>query len=365
MRNALLIYAAGETDANLYYATRFSTPDPVIFLRAGGRKTLVLSDIEVGRGRREARVDEVLSLSGWIRGGDTARAIARLLRDRGAARVTVPHDFPLELADRLRRFRIRVTAKPAPFFEERAVKAPGEIRAIEEVQRAAEEAMEAVAEILRRSKIRGHKVVHGGRVVTSESLRRVIDAALLVRDCVARDTIVAPGDQGCDPHCRGSGPVLPDRTLVVDIFPRSRRTRYCADMTRTFVKGRASPAARRLYGAVREAQEAAFAAIRGGVAGRSVHDRVKKVFEKLGYRTEPRGGKMAGFFHGTGHGVGLDVHEAPWISVRKSVLRAGAVVTVEPGLYYPGTGGVRLEDMVVVTRRGCRNLTRFPKRFEV
>ena len=146
MSDALLMVAASETDADLFYATRFLAGDPVIFLQTRGRKTLVLNDLEIGRGRKEARVDEVLSLR---KKGGTARAIADLLRDRGVSRCGVPHNFPLGLADRLRALRIRVDGKPDPFFPERVRKAPEEVRAIEEVQRAAEAAVGTVEEVLR------------------------------------------------------------------------------------------------------------------------------------------------------------------------------------------------------------------------
>ena len=369
MKNALVMYAASETDANLFYATKFLVGDPIAYAQVGRRKMIVLNDLEIGRGRDQAEVDEVLSLSEITRRVGKrctmAHVIERVLRDHGCSSCTVPANFPLELADQLRKRRIRVEAKPHPFFPERLLKTPEEIRAIEAAQRATEEAVEGAIGLLRRSKIRGHKVYHDGDVVTSELLKRVINVKLMERNCVAKNTIVAPGDQGCDPHNRGTGPIRPDQTLILDVFPRSGDSHYFADMTRTVVKGTPSPAVRRLYDAVHEAQEVGILGVRHGVNGKDVHEEVKKVFTRLGYKTEPRGGKMVGFFHGTGHGVGLDIHEAPSISTRDSTLETNAVVTVEPGLYYFGTGGVRLEDMVLVTKTGCRNLTKFPKELVV
>jgi len=369
MKENLLIYAASDTDADLFHATRFLAVDPVVFLQVGRKKILILSDLEIGRGRAQARVDEVLSLSEFDRrigkGVPVDRLIGRVLRERGVRRVTVPHNFPLELADRLRAQRIGVTPRPAPFFPGRVRKTAEEVRWIEAAQRAVEEATGKAIDLLRRARVRGNKVVHGGEVVTSESLKRVINVALMERNCVGKDTIVAPADQGCDPHHQGSGPIRPDRTLIIDVFPRSGDTRYFADMTRTVVKGKASPAVKKMYAAVKEAQEAVFGSLRAGADGRALHREVQEVFRGLGYRTGPRGKKMEGFFHGTGHGVGLDIHEAPSIGLKGTRMEAGAVVTVEPGLYYWGIGAVRLEDMVLVTRTGCRNLTRFPKELEV
>lgn len=369
MREVLLVYGASETDADLFHATRFLVADPVIFLQAGGRKTLVLPDLELGRGREEARVDEILPLSevqrGLGRDASPARVIRRLLLRRGLRQVTVPDHFPVGVADQLRAGGIAVRWRPAPFFPERVRKTPAQVRAIKAVQRAVEEAVERAIDLLRQARVRGDRVVYRGEVVTSEFLKKVIHVSLLERQCLAKDTIVAPGDQGCDPHHQGSGPVLPGRTIILDVFPRSTVTRYFADMTRTVVKGRAAPEVRRMYEAVREAQELVFSVLRAGVDGRAVHRKVQEFFRRRGFRTGPRGRKMEGFFHGTGHGVGLEIHEAPSLGVRGGRIEAGSVVTVEPGLYYPGTGGVRLEDLVLVTRAGCQNLTRFPKVLEI
>ncbi len=369
MKRAELIYASSESDADLLYATRFVAPDPFAYARIGRKKILILSDLEVGRGREQAEVDEVLSLSVLKRQigrqAGMGRVLERVLRDRGVRACEVPSSFPLGLADKLRDRGIRVTARSDPFIPARVRKTPEEVRAIERTQRAVESAVRNALGILRRSKIRGHKLVYRGKTLTSESIRRVIGLHLMERDCVARNTIIACGDQGCDSHNIGSGPLRPERTIILDVFPRSMESHYFADMTRTVVKGRASKAVRRLYAAVHEAQETAFAMIRHGVRGSAVHREVKKVFERLGYRTEPRGGKVVGFPHGTGHGVGLQIHEMPRISLQGGVLPAGAVVTVEPGLYYPGVGGVRLEDMVLVTKKGCRSLTRFPRVLEL
>jgi Xaa-Pro aminopeptidase len=368
MKTANVIYAASETDANLFYATKFLVGDPVAYVEAGSKKMLVLNDLEIGRGRDEAKVDEILSLSDLTRsigkGCTMAHVIAKVLRSNGLSACTVPGNFPLELADQIRAQKIKVEPKVGSFYPQRLLKTPQEIKAIEAAQRATEDAVHEALNLLRRAKIRGNKIYSKGEVVTSELLKRVINVALMERNCIAKNTIVAGGDQGCDPHNRGTGPIRPDQTLILDVFPRSGDSHYFADQTRTVVKGKASPAIKRLYAAVLEAQEVGIDAVRHGVNGRAVHDEVKKVFDRLGYKTEPRNGKMVGFFHGTGHGVGLDIHEMPSVGSRDSILEAGAVVTVEPGLYYFGVGGVRIEDMVLVTKAGCRNLTKFPKALE-
>ena len=157
-------------------------------------------------------------------------------------------------------------------------------------------------------------------------------------NCVGSHTIVASGNQGCDPHQEGSGFVWANQSLIVDVFPRSGDTLYYADITRTFVKGKASPALKAQYEAVKAAQEKGIAMVAPGVNGREIHQAITKEMEGRGYRTERRDGVMVGFFHGTGHGLGLDVHEPPRINSSEHSLKKGEVVTVEPGLYYPGAG---------------------------
>ena len=151
----------------------------------------------------------------------------------------------------------------------------------------------------------------------------------------------------------------------MDIFPQSMETRYFADLTRTVVRGKASLKLKKMFAAVREGQEIAYRSIRHGADGGKIHEAIRGRFEKLGFPTGQMNGRMQGFFHGTGHGVGLEIHEPPRIGPGKDILKAGQVVTVEPGLYYEDAGGVRLEDMVVVTRKGCRLLNRLPKVLEL
>ena len=201
--------------------------------------------------------------------------------------------------------------------------------------------------------------------MTSEDIKRIINVALMERGCVAQHTIIACGADAVDPHCEGSGPLRANESIVMDIFPQSVASRYYADLSRTVVRGKASVKLRKMFAAVREGQETAFRMIRHGADGSLIHHAIQKRFEELGFRTGEIKGRMQGFFHGTGHGVGLEIHEPPRISIGKDILKAGHVVTVEPGLYYLDAGGIRLEDMVLVTRRGCRNLTKLSKVLEL
>ncbi len=370
---ATLMIAASESDANLYYATRFIAPDPFIFLDVQGKRLLLMSDLEMDRARNQSTVDQVLSYSEWERRAKTQGnaspgsidVLHLVLQDHGVKQLLVPANFPFGHALRLQALGYQLEAKKEPFYARRAIKTDEEIRYIEDAQRATETAVAAAHEALRKTDIRENALWLDGSPLTSERIKKLINVKLMERDCVAQHTIVAGGDQACDPHDEGSGPLPAHRSIIFDVFPRSATTRYFADMSRTVLRGTASPELKRLYQAVKDAQEEAIAKVRAGADGTKIHQGICDRFDAAGYATGLVNGRMQGYFHGTGHGVGLDIHEHPRISRNGSILQEGEVVTVEPGLYYPGLGAVRIEDMVLVTRDGCRNLTDYPKTFEL
>lgn len=370
---AVLLIAASEIDANLYYATWFIAPDPFIFLQVKGEKILIMSDLELDRARSQAHVDRVVSYSKverqvrerGVSDPRPADIVHSVLAESGVSVLRVPGNFGLTHALRLQQLGYQLIAAPEPFFETRAVKTEEEVRYIEASQRATEEAVAAAHDLLRAATPRDGALWLDGEPVTSERLKKLINVRLMERDCVAQHTIVAGGDQACDPHHEGTGPLPANRSIIFDVFPRSGQTRYFADMSRTVVCGRPSPELKRLYDTVKDAQEEAITQIRDGADGAKIHQGICERFDAAGYRTGFVNGRMQGYFHGTGHGVGLDIHEPPRISRTGSRLQEGHIVTVEPGLYYPGVGAVRIEDMVLVTRDGCRNLTNFPKTFEL
>ena len=372
---ARLLFAASEQNADLLYATRFFAPDPFACFLHGGRSHVVMNDLEIDRARRQARVDEVLSLSALqaeLRGEGrraitTAAVLHRLLAGRGVRTLLVPFDFPTGLAFQLRRCGLRVRVKEGPFFDQRQIKEAREIRQITRAQRAAEAGLQAGIDLIRQARInsRGGLEQDGG-ALTAERVKEAINTVLLKLGFVATHTIVAGGTQGCDPHNEGRGPLPAHRPIILDVFPRSQKDGYWGDITRTVVRGRASEEIRALYGCVAEGQALALRQVRPGAGGRQIHQSVRDFFDSEGFPTGLKRGRMQGFFHGTGHGVGLEIHEPPHIGSRtESILRAGQVVTVEPGLYYPGVGGVRIEDLILITPRGYRNLTRFPKVLEI
>jgi Xaa-Pro aminopeptidase len=227
--------------------------------------------------------------------------------------------------------------------------------------------MDEAMQVLRRAKIaRNRKLIYHGLPLTSERLRAVIDCAILQAGGLAAHTIVAGGKQACDPHESGYGPLRANELIIIDIFPRSQKTGYFGDITRTVVRGRANETQRKLYDTVWQGQKIAFNKMRAGTPTSEIHQAVQDYFVQQGYKTGRHNGCMEGFFHGTGHGLGLEIHEAPRVGATSTgKLKTGQVVTVEPGLYYPEIGGVRLEDVALVTSNGAKNLTRFEKVLEI
>jgi Xaa-Pro aminopeptidase len=370
---ARLIIAASEADANLFYATRFLAPDPFVFLWHNDEKILLMSDLELGRARAQAAVTTVLPLREYEQrakasGIDAPRqvdALWELLQERRIRSLLVPGNFPVEYADRLRQRDVTLLVKPEPFFEERLVKSPVEVQAIVRAMRCTEAALDTAIAAIRAAEVRDGVLWWKGEVLSAEAVKRLIARQLLDDNLLAQHTIVSCGEDGCDPHNEGSGPLRAGCSIIIDIFPRDLGSRYFADITRTVVKGNVPEALRRMYAAVTAGQECAFRLIRDGADGEAIHREVQQAMAGHGFQTGEVSGRVQGFFHGTGHGLGLEVHELPRISKVKMTLRAGNVVTVEPGLYYPGIGGVRIEDVVIVTETGYQNLTKYPKQLEV
>jgi len=372
---ARLIYSASESDANMLWATQFFAPDPFIFVEKRGKRFLVMSDLEMDRAKEQSSVDKVLSYSEYVRRlqrkGTPSPAISEVLpeifKDLRISGVEVPATFPLALGDELRRRKVQVVPRPDPFWKEREFKTNEEVRNIRLSLEAAEKGIEAGIAAIRRTEIKKDgSLLLDGTPLTSEIIKQVINTTIMALGFVPSHSIVASGDQCVDPHNEGSGRIVANSSIIMDIFPRSQKTGLFGDISRTVVRGKASDRLKAAYRCVEEGQEIGFRRIRNGVDAFGIHAEILAYFEVNGFSTGMIDGRMQGFFHGTGHGLGLDIHEAPGINSRNhTILKTGHVVTVEPGLYYPGMGGVRLEDVVLVTNTGCKNLVRIPKVLEV
>ena len=370
---AILLVAASEGDANMLYAVGFFVPDPFIFFQHREKKFAVLSDLEIDRAKKQAHVHRVLALSLYQRKlrqlGKPAAMIDVLdliFRERGIRSLIVPANFSALLSDQLRAKGFSVQIRRDPFWAERETKNRVEVAQITESLRIARLGLEAGIRMLKRTRTKrdGYLYVNGTRL-TSEMLKTAVNTKIMAQGWLPSHTIISSGNQCVDPHHEGSGPIRANSSIIFDIFPRSQYNGYFGDLSRTVVRGRASDKLKEIYATVQAGQQIGYEQIRHGVNGKEVHQNILALFESRGFHTGRINGRMQGFFHGTGHGLGLDIHEPPRIAPVDAILRAGHVVTVEPGLYYLGIGGVRLEDVVVVTAKGNRNLTDCPQFLEI
>lgn len=371
---ARMIVAASDHDPDMLYATRFFVPDAFVYLQIPGKGSVIaLSDLEVDRGRAQASVDEVVSVSeesARLKLPKTAEAadfIAAFLKKRKVRSVEVPSSFPLGLAMKLMRAGIKLKPIKGLFFAEREQKSEAELKQMRRSLAITEAGLSRAMEVLRASKpaksAQKSPLLWDGRKLTSELLRAEIDSAVLRAGGLPANTIVAGGEQACDPHERGSGQLRADELIILDIFPRDAETGYFGDMTRTVVRGRASEEQRKLWSTVQQGQKMALQAMKPGADGKAIHEEVKAFFTNEGYPTKQVDGRWRGFFHGTGHGLGLEIHESPRFAATK--FKVGQVITVEPGIYWPGVGGARLEDVATITATGMRQLSRFPQELEL
>lgn len=366
LTSPILIIEGGTQDADLRYISGFTAPDPVVLLVESKRRSLVVSLLEYGRAKTSADVNDVFTPQELgLLGADCGKLSAwawGLLNKRGIRAVAVGPTFPIGVAEQLRGRGIQITVLESALFAlRRRRKSAEEIRKITVAQRAAVYAMNTAIRLIRDATVnpKGVLVAHGRRL-QSDTVRLEIERALLERGCEAGDTIVACGAHGAEPHARGHGPIRAGQPVVIDIFPRHKENGYWGDLTRTVVKGDPKPEVRRMIHAVRAAQREAMSVIRAGVTVKRVHETAQRVLREHGFQTTVKNGWGEGFIHSTGHGIGLNVHESPSLNLTNTRLLAGDVITVEPGLYYKKWGGVRWEDTVAVTRKGCRILVRCP-----
>lgn len=370
------LYASSDNCADVYYLGGVFVPDPYLSIIVDQKSYAVVSRLEFSRVKARSRYDVVLLLEEMK---SKAAEVLGLAEDEigpghlmcyfaqrfAVKKVEVPENFPAYCYEVLHNAGYHLKVKKGVFFTERLNKADVEARAIRQGNAASAAGIRAAEAVLRASVIEGKRLLYQGRVLTSERLRTLIDQACLDKGAVAKNTIVAGGRQACDPHETGHGPLRPNELIIIDVFPRMQKTGYHGDMTRTFLKGRASPEQRALVSAVQGAQSLALASIHAGAKANQIHAGVVRHFEENGYPTSRSGPIFRGFFHSTGHGLGLEVHEPPRIFTTKLKLKAGHVLTVEPGLYYPGLGGCRIEDVVWVKEGGYDKLSSYHYRWEI
>ncbi len=367
----IVLVGSANTCPDILYATGFMAPDPIVYLEVGRRKMMVVSQLEWGRAARigeergiEVLTPHLLGLDGAER-GKLSEWVKAALKVLGAKSLRVPSDFPHGIACELKQSRLKVELLTTPAFPKRRIKRQNEVHNIRQSQRAAVIAMRSACNLIGESDIDGQGALRvRGQRLTAEVVQRRIAGILLEHDCSCGETIVACGRQSADPHECGHGPLRAHQPIVIDIFPRHLKHGYWGDITRTVVRGNPSPMLKRMYVAVKAAQAAALKHMRPGASCAAVHRAAAEVFTRRGFETRRENERAVGFIHSTGHGVGLAIHEAPSLGASRSRLCVGDVVTVEPGLYYPDLGGIRIEDTVVVTEQGWRYLAPCEKHFE-
>jgi Xaa-Pro aminopeptidase len=372
--DAVLIYADSMRSADLRHAVPLAVPDPFLYAETNGTRHVFSNSMEAARlqelGLFEVHVAEDFGFDELIEQGLgwrelEAQLALRSVASLGTKRFAVPENFPVWLADRLRAEGVELEVDQDLFDERRRVKTEAQLAGMRRAQQAAEAAMDTCRDLLRRSEVSGDDLVLDGEPLTVERVKSAMTATFAAHDTTADEYIVAPGAQGAVGHDMGSGPIRAGVPIVVDIWPRDNASAVYTDMTRTYVVGDVPDDVREWHRLVKEALDRAISEVRAGADARSIFDGTCEIFEAAGeptQRTKEPGEPLAdGFFHGLGHGVGLEVHEAPGLGrVADKELVAGDVVTIEPGLYRAGYGGVRLEDIVLVTENGAENLTHYP-----
>ncbi len=360
----ILIWDSPEKNSDLLYTTGFYAPDPVLFVSKGPNQYLFVSDLEFGRAKKESRNTEVIRLSRVFKNDppvSISETIYRVLTWLKIKKVRVHWTFPGGISDFLRQKKISLQTVNGMLYPERAIKKPHEIKKIREQLKVAQQAISIVEDILARSEIRKDSVYYRGKRLSCEYLKQQVHKFFVSKDCTFSQSIISTGRQTAEPHNFGSGYIVPESPVVVDLFPRSLKHFYWGDITRTFFVGEPTASFVDLYDAVKSAQEKAISMIKERITTSKLHKTILEEFKKRGFKNKVTDRGPAGFIHNTGHGLGLDIHEYPRIGKSTIRLRKGHVVTVEPGLYYPDMGGVRIEDVVHVQKNGCKVLTDYPK----
>jgi Xaa-Pro aminopeptidase len=358
--DAFVMYASSH-DADMRYLTKFTTSDPfVYFKKPGGNGVIIISQMETGRASRESPAAIMTRAEAGLpellkKEKDPLQATAKMIAGQAGTDLLVPPQFPVGLARALGE-HCTVSVDKGTIPSLRSKKTRTEIVLMKQVQNVTEAAMGKAVALIRASKPKKGVLYSDGRPLTAEHVKYTMHCHLMEHGCTAVDTIVSCGGDTAIPHMTGTGPLMADEPIVIDLFPVDEKSGYYADMTRTVVKGEPSREIREMYAALREAKQLGISRVRSGVPAPEVHQAVVDLFAERGYESGTRG-----FIHNLGHGVGLQVHELPTVGPGGKRLAAGNVITIEPGLYYPGTGGVRLEDIGAVTARGFDKFTQFPE----
>jgi Xaa-Pro aminopeptidase len=366
MNKVKVLIDSPDRNSNLLYKSGFFCIDPFIFADHDDIKTGWLPSTELEKAKKTSSLDQIYNLTEEL---EKIRKDAKYpvlkssilidwFKKNNISEIFVPPAFPLAEADNLRNFQINVVCIKEPFYEERVTKTEKELNFIRENSRKNASVMKEVHDLLASSSITNEGFLkYDNQILTSEFMQNFIIKSFFEKDLIAANVIVSSGDQGCDPHEYGTGNLSANKSIIVDIFPRNRYNLYYTDMTRTFCKGKAGYELKKIYNDVLNAQKIGLDKVKDKAYGKNIHREIQEYFSGRGYKTGIISGTLQGFFHSTGHGLGLDCHEPPYISNNDDVLKFNSVVSVEPGLYYIGSGAVRIEDLVAVKKDEAEILT--------
>lgn len=344
-----LIISESFNNSDMYYATGVLVPDQFVYISIDNEEFVIVNKLEFSRVKRDVR-DGIKVI---LQKESIEKDVLDFLQKR---KISVSYDFPVKYADFFRENGVEI--KPTILFKERMIKTEEEIEKIIQTQKVVEKAYDRAVELIEISDVKEGILYFEGEKLTSEKIKEEINIIFIKNQIEATDIIVSCGPSSAHPHDLGKGEILAGEPIILDIYSRSILTRYHSDMTRTVCKGEPNnPKVQEMYNIVLEAQEVGFSKIKDGVSVEEVHNEVVGIFKKYGMDEY--------FIHGTGHGVGLDIHEEPRISTGGGKLKEGMVLTNEPGLYIPNIGGIRIEDTFVVTKDGYRNLATSQKKFVI
>ncbi len=366
----LLLFGSSDIDADIRYASGFCAPDPIVYLELNNKRYIITSVMEAERARREALPDIIVITPQELglcttRKYSTIECIKTLMLKNKVKHVAIPENFPVGIMEKIRKSKIHITVlKKSPLLEKRAIKTEKEIALIRYSQEVAVLTLEYILNIIKQSKIMADdSLMYKGQVLTSEFLRTEAVKFMADYHCHSTRTIIACGKESAQPHWIGYGKLYANQPIIIDIFPQDEHSGYWGDLTRTVVKGKVPPLLKEMYNAVAAAQKQVMTSMASGVSCKYLHNIASQVLREHGFKTMLINGKMQGFIHSTGHGVGLAIHEHPTLGNIEVKLASGNIVTVEPGLYYHRIGGIRIEDTVLVTNQGYKMLAAAPSYF--
>ena len=350
MKREILLYANSDSSSDMLYFAQSFIPDDFFAFTQNGERCAILSPLEIGRARKESAFSRIYEYADE----------REIFNELGLKKFLVPRNFPAFMLEKLRRAKFDIVVADGEIFPERVFKDERQTAEIRKANMVSAKCYALIRKILANSSVdKKGALIWNGQPLTSEILRRETDLECMRNNALAKSTIIAAGNQACDPHCIGYGKIYANTPIVADIFPRLNSSGYFGDMTRTFVKGKPTDDQKKIYQTVKDAHDAVLDTLHNGVAANKAHFKVVEIFEKAGFKTYCKNGAWYGFFHSTGHGVGLDIHEAPRLSTGANILKTAMVVTDEPGLYYKNVGACRIEDCVRITENGCELLSNF------